>query len=252
MKHFNRNLNILLAWSVHLLTCSGLIAGFFALISIFKNDPTSAFLFLGLALLIDAIDGSLARKFKVKIFIKNIDGRMLDSVIDFFNYIIIPSVMIYWFKLVPVNFEFIIPSIILIISAISYSNSNVMTSDNFYKGFPCVWNILVFYLYIFDFSQIYNLLLISIFIVLKFIPIKYIHPLRVNKYRKYSILFMFLWFFSSLKILLYSFYSLNSYFDYLLLVIWTFSNLYFVILTIYELYYQVFRNIFLKIKKINT
>ena len=111
---------------------------------------------------------------------------MLDSVIDFFSYIIIPSVMIYWFKLVPVNFEFIIPSIILIISAISYSNSNVMTSDNVYKGFPCVWNILVFYLYIFDFSQIINLLLISIFIVLKFIPIKYIHPLRVKKYKKYN------------------------------------------------------------------
>ena len=135
--------------------------------------------------------------------------------------------MIYCFKLVPATFDFIIPSIILIISAISYSNSNVMTSDNFYKGFPCVWNILVFYLYIFDFSQIFNLLLISIFIVLKFIPIKYIHPLRVEKYKKYSIVFMFLWFFSSLKILLYSFYSLNSYFDYLLLVIWTFSNLYF-------------------------
>ena len=251
MKYFNRNINILLAWSVHFLTCSGLIAGFFALICIFKNDPTSAFLFLGLALLIDAIDGSLARKFKVKVFIKNIDGRMLDSVIDFFNYIIIPSVMIYWFKLVPVNFEFIIPSIILIISAVSYSNSNVMTSDNFYKGFPCVWNILVFYLYILDFSQIFNLLLISIFIVLKFIPIKYIHPLRVEKYKKYSILFMLLWFFSSLKILLNSLYSLNSYFDYLSLFVWTISNLYFVVLTIYELYNQVFRNIFLKIKKFN-
>ena len=115
MKYVNRNLDNLLAWSVHLLTCSGLIAGFFALIYIFKNDQTSAFLFLGLALLIDAVDGTLARKFKVSIFVKNIDGKMLDSVIDFFNYIIIPSVMIYWFKLVPTPFEIIIPSIILIL-----------------------------------------------------------------------------------------------------------------------------------------
>ena len=167
MKYFNRNINILLAWSVHFLTCSGLIAGFFALICIFKNDPTSAFLFLGLALLIDAIDGSLARKFKIKIFIKNIDGRMLDSVIDFFNYIIIPSVMIYWFKFLPTPFEIIIPSIILVISAISYSNNNLMTSDNFYKGFPCIWNVLLFYLYLFDLSQSYNLFLISTCILLK-------------------------------------------------------------------------------------
>ena len=251
MKYVNRNLDNLLAWSVHLLTCSGLIAGFFALICIFKNNQTSAFLFLGLALLIDAIDGTLARKFKVSVLIKNIDGRMLDSVIDFFNYIIIPSVMIYHFNIVPVKFELIIPTIILIISAISYSNSNLMTSDNFYKGFPCIWNILIFYLYLFEFSQFYNLLIISTCIFLKFIPIKFIHPLRVEKYRKYSIVFMLLWFFSSLKFLLDSYYLFNDYFDYLFLSVWMISNLYFVIITIYELYNQVFKNIYLKIKKIN-
>ena len=251
MKYVNRNLDNLLAWSVHLLTCSGLIAGFFALICIFKNNQTSAFLFLGLALLIDAIDGTLARKFKVSVLIKNIDGRMLDSVIDFFNYIIIPSVMIYHFNIVPVKFELIIPTIILIISAISYSNSNLMTSDNFYKGFPCIWNILIFYLYLFEFSQFYNLLIISTCIFLKFIPIKFIHPLRVEKYRKYSIVFMLLWFFSSLKFLLDSYYLFNDYLDYFFLSVWMISNLYFVIITIYELYNQVFKNIYLKIKKIN-
>ena len=249
MKCFNRNINILLAWSVHFLTCSGLIAGFFALICIFKNDETSAFLFLGLALLIDAVDGTLARKFKVSVFLKNIDGKMLDSVIDFFNYIIIPSLMIYWFKFVPTPFEIIVPSIILIVSAISYSNNNLMTSDNFYKGFPCIWNILLFYLYLFDLSQTYNLLLISACILLKFIPIKFIHPLRVNKYRKYSAIFMVLWFISSFKILLSSFYVLNNNFDYLFLGIWLISNIYFVCLTFYELYRQVFKNIFLKIKR---
>ncbi len=252
MSKNKKDIDILLAWSVHLLTCSGLIAGFLALICVFKNDETSAFLFLGLALLIDAVDGTLARKFKVPIFVKNIDGKMLDSVIDFFNYIIIPSVMIYWFKFVPSQFEIIIPSIILIISAISYSNNNLMTSDNFYKGFPCIWNILLFYLYLFDLSQIYNLFLISACILLKFIPMKFIHPLRVNKYRRYSAVFMVLWFISSFKILLTSFYHLNNNFDYLFLGIWLISNIYFICLTFYELYRQVFRNIFLKIKRQNS
>ena len=247
-----KDINTLLAWSVHLLTCSGLIAGFLALICVFKNDETSAFLFLGLALLIDAVDGTLARKFKVSIFVKNIDGKMLDSVIDFFNYIIIPSVMIYWFKFVPSPFEIIIPSIILIVSAISYSNNNLMTSDNFYKGFPCIWNILLFYLYLFDLSQVYNLFLISACILLKFIPIKFIHPLRVNKYRRYSAIFMVLWFISSLKILLSSFYDLNNNFDYLFLGIWLVSNMYFICLTIYELYRPLLKNIYLKFKRQNT
>ena len=249
MSKNKKDIDTLLAWSVHLLTCSGLIAGFLSLICIFQNDETSAFLFLGLALLIDAIDGTLARKFKVSVFLKNIDGKMLDSVIDFFNYIIIPSLMIYWFKFVPAPFEIIVPSIILIVSAISYSNNNLMTSDNFYKGFPCIWNILLFYLYLFDLSQIYNLFLISACILLKFIPIKFIHPLRVNKYRKYSAIFMVLWFISSFKILLSSFYVLNNNFDYLFLGIWLSSNIYFVCLTFYELCRQVFKNIFLKIKR---
>jgi len=252
MSKNKKDIDILLAWSVHLFTCSGLIAGFLALICVFKNDETSAFLFLGLALLIDAVDGTLARKFKVTVFVKNIDGKMLDSVIDFFNYIIIPSVMIYWFKFVPSPFEIIIPSIILIVSAISYSNNNLMTSDNFYKGFPCIWNILLFYLYLFDLSQVYNLFLISACILLKFIPMKFIHPLRVNKYRRYSAVFMVLWFISSFKILLTSFYHLNNNFDYLFLGIWLISNIYFICLTFYELYRQVFRNIFLKIKRQNS
>ena len=247
-----KDINILLAWSVHMLTCSGLIAGFLALVCVFKNDETSAFLFLGLALFIDAVDGTLARKFKVSVLIKNIDGKMLDSVIDFFNYIIIPSVMIYWFKFIPIPFEIIIPSIILIISALSYSNNNLMTSDNFYKGFPCIWNILLFYLYLFDLSQTFNLFLISACILLKFIPMKFIHPLRANKYRKYSAIFMVLWFISSFKILLSSFYVLNNYFDYIFLGIWLTSNIYFSCLTFYELYHQVFKNIFLKIKRQNT
>ena len=177
---------------------------------------------------------------------------MLDSVIDFFNYIIIPSVMIYWFKLVPTPFEIIIPITILIISAISYSNKNLMTSDNFYKGFPCIWNILLFYLYLFDSTQGLNLFLISTCILLKFIPIKFIHPLRVNTYKKYSALFMVLWFVSSFKILLSSFFLLENYSDYLFIGIWLISNAYFICLTIYEMYRQVFKNNYFKIKDQNT
>ena len=246
------NLKVYTSWCIHLLTCSGLVAGFLSLINVFENNQAGAFLWLGMALIIDAIDGSLARKFEVANNVKNIDGKMLDSVIDFFNYIIIPSVMIYWFKFVPSPFEIIIPSIILIVSAISYSNNNLMTSDNFYKGFPCIWNILLFYLYFFDLSQIYNLFLISACILLKFIPMKFIHPLRVNKYRRYSAVFMVLWFISSFKILLSSFYDLNNNFDYLFLGIWLISNIYFICLTFYELYRQVFKNIFLKIKRQNS
>ena len=99
--NYRLKINYIKAWLVHLLTCSGLVAGFLSLTYIFKNDQKSALICLGIALVVDAIDGTLARKYKVSKYIKNIDGKMLDSVIDFFNYIIIPSIMIFWFSIVP-------------------------------------------------------------------------------------------------------------------------------------------------------
>ena len=86
---------------VHLLTGLGIVAGFFALIAVMNDNQKAAFLWLGFAFLIDSVDGTLARKFNVKKNLPHIDGKMLDSIIDFFNYVIIPSVMIYWFRYVP-------------------------------------------------------------------------------------------------------------------------------------------------------
>ncbi len=247
---YKLKVNFIKAWLVHLLTCSGLVAGFLSLTYIFKNDQKSALMCLGIALVIDAIDGTLARKFNVLKYAKNIDGKMLDSVIDFFNYIIIPSIMIYWFNIVPVSFEILVPLIILIISAISYSNLNLMTSENFYKGFPCIWNILLLYIYFFDFNQLINLLLISVCIFLKFIPIKYVHPLRVKRFKIYSIIFMFVWFVSSFKILTGSFYMIENNYDLLILCLWIFSNIYFISLTFYEIFFDIYKAISVKINKL--
>ena len=247
--NYRLKINYIKAWLVHLLTCSGLVAGFLSLTYIFKNDQKSALICLGIALVVDAIDGTLARKYKVSKYIKNIDGKMLDSVIDFFNYIIIPSIMIFWFSIVPVSFEILIPLIILIISAISYSNQNLMTSENFYRGFPCIWNILLLYIYFFDFSQIVNLILISACIILKFIPIKYAHPLRVKKLRIYSIVFMIIWFVSSFKMLINSFYIIENNYDLLFLSLWIISNIYFISLTFYEIFFDVYKAIIVKINK---
>ena len=155
--------------------------------------------------------------------------------------------MIFWFNIVPISFVILIPLIILIISAISYSNLNLMTSENFYKGFPCIWNILLLYLYFFEFNQIVNLIIILICIVLKFIPIKYLHPLRVKKLKIYSIIFMILWFVSSFKILTTSFYIIENNFDLLFLSIWVISNIYFISLTFYEILVDIYKAISIKI-----
>ena len=97
------------AWAVHGFTGSGAVLGLLAIISILNNDAVGAFLWLGLALLIYGIDGTLARKVDVSTQTPNIDGTILDSIVDYLNYVIIPSLMIYWFQMVPNGFEIVLP-----------------------------------------------------------------------------------------------------------------------------------------------
>ena len=92
--------------------------------------------------------------------------------------------------------------------------------------------------------------LISFCIILKFIPLKYVHPLRVKKYKIQSIIFMALWFISTLKLLITSFYKLDNFYDYLVITIWVMSNFYFISLTIYELLIDIFNSTSIKLKKL--
>ena len=223
---------------VHLLTGLGIVAGFFALIAVMNNNQKDAFLWLGLAFLIDSVDGTLARKFNVKKNLPNIDGKMLDSIIDFFNYVIIPSIMIYWFRYVPDQFVVLIPAILIFISIFSYVNLNILTNDNYYNGFPAIWNVIVLYFYIFGTSQHFNLIFLIMLILLKFSPLKCIHPLRVKKFKSLSILFAIFWFITSILLILIKDLNISSVYEFFLMFLWVVSNIYFISVSIFK----TFRN----------
>ena len=188
------------AWAVHGFTASGAVLGFLAIISIFNNDLVGAFLWLGLALLIDGLDGSLARKIGVTDKTPNIDGSALDLVIDYLNYVIIPALMIYWFQFVPPGWEIYIPAGIVAVSLYTFANINMKTSDYYFSGFPAVWNIVVLYFYILGTNLWINLIVIIMLYILTFVPIKFVHPLRVKDLRNYTIFATILWSASTLKL----------------------------------------------------
>ena len=219
---------------VHLLTGFGIVAGFFALIAVMNNNQKEAFLWLGLAFLLDSIDGTLARKFNVKKNLPNIDGKMLDSIIDFFNYVIIPSIMIYWFRYVPDQFILLIPAILIFISIFSYVNLNILTNDNYYNGFPAIWNVIVLYFYIFGTSQNINLIFLIVLIFLKFSPLKCIHPLRVKKFKSLSIFFAFIWFIMSIFLVVIKDLNVNPVYELFLMFLWVISNIYFISVSIFK------------------
>ena len=228
----------LLGLFVHFLTGCGVIAGFFSLIAVLNNNQKEAFIWLGVAFLIDSIDGTLARKFNVKKNFPHIDGKMLDSIIDFFNYVIIPSIMIYWFKYVPDQFLIIIPSILIFISIYSYVNLNVLTNDNYYNGFPAIWNVVVLYFYIFGSSQMINFTILTLLILLKFSPLKCIHPLRVKKLKHISIFFTIIWFLMSALLVLIKQSDINPIYELFFMFSLVVSNIYFISLSLFK----TFRN----------
>ena len=194
------NTDKIAAWAVHGFTASGAVLGFLAIISILNNDLVGAFLWLGLALLIDGIDGSLARKIGVLDKTPNIDGSTLDNVIDYLNYVIIPALMIYWFQMVPNGWEIILPAGMFAVSLYTFANMNMKTNDYYFSGFPAVWNIVVLYFYILNTHPVINVIIILLLFVFTFIPIKFVHPLRVKKIRNLTIFCTVLWSATTLKL----------------------------------------------------
>lgn len=182
-----------LAWAVHLFTASGIVLGFLALVAVLRDDITQAFLWLGLALLVDGVDGSLARKARVLEFTPNVDGRTLDNVIDYFNYVAVPALMIYWFGMVPGSLGVAAAAGIMAVSCYTFANVGMKTDDYYFVGFPAVWNVVVLYFYLLDTGPMTNLIVILALGVLTFIPVKFIHPLRVRKLAQVTVPVTLIW-----------------------------------------------------------
>ena len=166
--------NVLCAWGVHLYTSLGLLAGFLALLAIIDRDISRALLFLAIALFIDAVDGSLARKADVERWTPQFDGRKLDDITDYLNYTFIPVVFAYRFDLVVGIAGHLVLGLVLILSAYGFCQKAAKTDDGFFTGFPNFWNIVILYLYIFHLSPAVNALILLFFAILMLVPFKYI------------------------------------------------------------------------------
>ena len=186
------------AWGVHLFTASGIVLGCLALMATLEGDRLAAFLWLGLALFVDGIDGTLARRLKVGELVPQVDGATLDNVIDYFNYVAVPAVMIYAFELVPAGWATWTAAFVMTVSCYTFANANVKTSDYYFEGFPALWNLIVLYAFVLQTGPWTNLAIIAVCGVLTFLPLKYVHPLRVKDWRLVTLPMTAIWAASSL------------------------------------------------------
>ena len=179
-----------LAWSVHIFSASGLLAGFMAILAINAKNWRSAMAWLFVALLIDGIDGTFARKFKVTEVLPNMNGKTIDYVIDFATYAIIPAYFFYMAELVDSSWNLPLTFLILLVSAIYYGIEGMVSEDFYFIGFPVMWNVVIFYLiFIFSFSELGNAAIIIIFAIMHFVPIKFAYPSRATRLKILTIIF---------------------------------------------------------------
>ena len=181
------------AWAVHAFTASGIVFGFLALVAILKGNESLAFLWLGIALFVDGIDGTLARRARVTEVIPQFDGRTLDNVVDFFNYVAVPVMMIYWFNLVPDGFRTVTSAAIMAVSLYTFANNGMKSDDYYFVGFPAVWNLVVLFFILLGTNLWVNLAVIILCLALTPTHLHFVHPLRVKDFRPVTIAATLLW-----------------------------------------------------------
>ena len=193
MSLININPNKCKAALVHVFTASGVVFGFLALIAAVENNIMLTIFWLAIAFFVDGVDGTLARKYKVSYFTPNIDGSVLDNVVDFFTYVLVPAFIMYHLNFLPEQVEIILISLILLVSCYTFTNKKLKTADFYFNGFPALWNLVVLYLYMMNTSQIMNACIIIFLSILTFTPIKIVHPFRVKHLKKTTLAMTFLW-----------------------------------------------------------
>ena len=183
----------LLAWSVHLFTASGAVVGLLTIFAIMDHRWLAAILWMSLAAVIDALDGTLARRFHVKGATPNFDGALLDNIIDYFTYAVIPALFIYEAGLLPESWALFGASVIVLASGYQFCQLDAKTADNFFKGFPSYWNVLAYYLLLLHLNPWLNLAVILICGILVFIPVKFIYPSRMNRFQRLTLMLSAVW-----------------------------------------------------------
>ena len=181
-------------FSVHLFTASGGAVAVLGLYAAIERDFAACFAWLGLALFIDGIDGTLARAARVRVTAATINGEILDLVVDFLTYVLVPVVALWRSDLMPTEVSFWIGLVVTIASALYFADTRMKTDDLWFRGFPATWNILVFYLFALRPPWPASAAFLLGAAGLMFAPVVFVHPLRVRKLRRLTVFMTVAWF----------------------------------------------------------
>lgn len=192
----------MLAWGVHLLTSAGAILALLAIDALWRDAWHETLFWLFLALAIDGVDGTLARKLRVSERVPRIDGAALDLIVDYLNYVLVPTLLIWRADLVPENLAMPICALILISSLYVFVRRDMKTDDGYFRGFPALWNVVAAYLILVAPDEWVGATIAIILALASFAPILVIHPFRARDFPTAAPVLAVGWFASTLALLL--------------------------------------------------
>jgi phosphatidylcholine synthase len=186
-------LRVIAAWGVHLFTASGAVFGLLAILAIFEKNWKAMIVYMIIAMLVDGFDGMLARWADVKKYANGIDGALLDNILDYVNYVLVPALFLIRADVLPESVRLLAACSILLTSAYQFTQTDAKTDDHHFKGFPSYWNVAALYMLLMNLPVWVNFGFLMLFNVMVFIPIKYIYPSRNSYLRTLTLVLTYLY-----------------------------------------------------------
>jgi phosphatidylcholine synthase len=174
---------VLAAFAVHTFTACGAACALLALVAAADAAWTRMFVWLGIALAIDGVDGTFARQFRVAETLPRWSGDTLDFVVDFATYVLVPAYAIAIGGLLPPSVALLLGLVIAVTGALYFADRQMKTADSYFRGFPALWNVAAFYLFLLKPPPWIGVLAIVILATATFAPIYFVHPIRVRRWR---------------------------------------------------------------------
>lgn len=181
------------ALSVHLLTATGAVLAMFAMLAAVQEKWSLMFLWLVVALIVDGIDGPLARRYEVDKNWPTYDGVLMDLIVDYLTYVFIPAFALFQSGLLPGWTGWLAIIVICYGSVIYFADTRMKTKDKSFAGFPACWNMVVLVLFATQPSQTVILLVVIALTVAMFTNLKFIHPTRTKRWHVLSLWVCIAW-----------------------------------------------------------
>jgi phosphatidylcholine synthase len=178
---------------VHLFTASGVVCNLLAILALSRGDYRQVFIWIGVALIIDGIDGPLARSVEVKKVLPRYSGERLDLIIDYLTYVFVPVLALMHAGFLPGIFGGVLAALILLSSLHHFCDEYSKTDDNYFVGFPAIWCFVAFHIFAAAASFATTAIVTLVCVALTFVPTKYVHPVRVETLRPLTLAMTVMW-----------------------------------------------------------